>query len=288
MREDSLTLDSLGLDTLAIPLTAGADSPAVAVLPSYAAPDVPLGALPLRADSLREAHPGLDGTPLPYRLQADTGLSVLLLLCFLASAYALAHGKKYLMQQVRAFFYVRLRSNLFDGTTADDFRYSLVLFVQTLVLMGACSFGFFASQQPDLSASRAFPLLSVHVCTCLVYYLLKWLLYAFVGWIFLDKERLRAGQESYFVLLCCQGFAFFALLLSLVYFGLSPKVFLVFGLIIVIIAKILVFCKWVRLFLGNLYGLFGLILYFCALELLPGVVLFKALGEINQLFLLKL
>lgn len=288
MREDSLTLDSLGLDTLAIPLTAGADSPAVVVLPSYAVPDVPLGTLPLRADSLCEAHPGLDGIPLPYRLQADTGLSVLLLLCFLASAYALAHGKKYLMQQVRAFFYVRRRSNLFDGITADDFRYNLVLFVQTLVLMGVCSFCYFASLQPDLSVSRAFPLLCVHVATCLTYYLLKWLMYVFVGWIFLDKERLRIGQESYFVLLCCQGFTFFLLLLSLVYFGLSAKVFLISGLLIVIIAKILLFCKWAKLFFGNLYGLCSLFLYFCALELLPSVVLFKALGEINQLFLIKL
>ena len=62
----------------------------------------------------------------------------------------------------------------------------------------------------------------------------------------------------------------------------------IIGFILIIIAKILMFCKWLKLFFSNLYGLLYLIVYFCALEILPCFLLVQGLLQTNIILQLKL
>ena len=112
-------------------------------------------------------------------------------------------------------------------------------------------------------------LLGIYVGFCLVYFLLKWLLYMFLGWTFFDKNRTNMWLESYSSLIYYVGFALFPFVLFLVYFDLSFINLIIIGSIILIFTKILMFYKWIKLFFHQFGDLFLLILYFCALEIVP-------------------
>ena len=94
-------------------------------------------------------------------------------------------------------------------------------------------------------------LLGIYVGFCLAYFLLKWLLYMFLGWVFFDKNKTNIWLESYSTLIYYVGFALFPFVLFLVYFDLNLTNLVIIGLIILIFTKILMFYKWVKLFFIN-------------------------------------
>ena len=238
--------------------------------------------------SAQEVISGFEGTPIPYSPRTDDAIALTLLACFFLSSIALARGKKFLSQQVKDFVLHRERTSIFDSSTAADMRYLLVLVVQTCVLSGITFFNYFHDTSPALMNSVSpLLLLGIYVGSCLAYFLLKWLLYMFIGWTFFDKNRTNIWLESYSTLIYYAGFALFPFVLFLVYFDLSLTNLLIIGTIILIFAKILMFYKWIKLFFHQFGALFLLILYFCALEILPCLLLYQGMIQINNILLIK-
>ena len=238
--------------------------------------------------SAQEVISGFEGTPIPYSPRTDDAIALTLLACFFLSSIALARGKKFLSQQVKDFVLHRERTSIFDSSTAADMRYLLVLVVQTCVLSGITFFNYFHDTSPALMNSVSpLLLLGIYVGSCLAYFLLKWLLYMFIGWTFFDKNRTNIWLESYSTLIYYAGFAVFPFVLFLVYFDLSLTNLLIIGTIILIFAKILMFYKWIKLFFHQFGALFLLILYFCALEILPCLLLYQGMIQINNILLIK-
>ena len=231
---------------------------------------------------------GFEGTPIPYSPRTDDAIALTLLACFFLSSIALARGKKFLSQQVKDFVLHRERTSIFDSSTAADMRYLLVLVVQTCVLSGITFFNYFHDTSPALMNSVSpLLLLGIYVGSCLSYFLLKWLLYMFIGWTFFDKNRTNIWLESYSTLIYYAGFALFPFVLFLVYFDLSLTNLLIIGTIILIFAKILMFYKWIKLFFHQFGALFLLILYFCALEIVPCLLLYQGMIQMNNILLIK-
>ncbi|WP_278719177.1 DUF4271 domain-containing protein [Bacteroides caecimuris] len=238
--------------------------------------------------AVQEVDPGFEGTPISYSPRTDDAIALTLLACFLLSSIALARGKKFLSQQVKDFMLHRERASIFDSSTAADVRYLLVLVLQTCVLSGITFFNYFHDTCPALM-NHVSPLLllGIYVGFCLAYFLLKWLLYMFLGWTFFDKNKTNMWLESYSALIYYVGFALFPFVLFLVYFDLSLTNLVIIGSIILIFTKILMFYKWIKLFFHQLSGLFLLILYFCALEIVPCLLLYQVLIQINNILLIK-
>ena len=221
---------------------------------------------------------GFEGIPISYSPRTDDVIALTLLACFFLSSIALARGKKFLTQQVKDFVLHRERTSIFDSSTAADVRYLLVLVVQTCVLTGIVFFNYFHDTCPMLM-TKVSPLLllGIYVGFCLAYFLLKWLLYMFLGWV-----------ESYSTLIYYVGFALFPFVLFLVYFDLNLTNLVIIGLIILIFTKILMFYKWVKLFFHQLSAAFLLILYFCALEIIPCLLLYQGMIQVNNVLLIKI
>ena len=215
---------------------------------------------------------GFEGIPISYSPRTDDVIALTLLACFFLSSIALARGKKFLTQQVKDFVLHRERTSIFDSSTAADVRYLLVLVVQTCVLTGIVFFNYFHDTCPML----------------MTYFLLKWLLYMFLGWVFFDKNKTNIWLESYSTLIYYVGFALFPFVLFLVYFDLNLTNLVIIGLIILIFTKILMFYKWVKLFFHQLSAAFLLILYFCALEIIPCLLLYQGMIQVNNVLLIKI
>ena len=238
--------------------------------------------------AVQEVDSGFEGTPISYSPRTDDAIALTLLVCFFLSSIALARGKKFLSQQVKDFVLHRERTSIFDSSTAADVRYLLVLVLQTCVLSGITFLNYFHDTCPALMDHvSSLLLLGIYVGFCLAYFLLKWLLYMFLGWTFFDKNKTNIWLESYSALIYYVGFALFPFVLFLVYFDLSLTNLLIIGAIILIFTKILMFYKWIKLFFHQFSGLFLLILYFCALEIVPCLLLYQGMIQMNNILLIK-
>lgn len=238
--------------------------------------------------AVQEVDSGFEGTPISYSPRTDDAIALTLLACFFLSSIALARGKKFLSQQVKDFVLHRERTSIFDSSTAADVRYLLVLVLQTCVLSGITFLNYFHDTCPALMDHvSSLLLLGIYVGFCLAYFLLKWLLYMFLGWTFFDKNKTNVWLESYSALIYYVGFALFPFVLFLVYFDLSLTNLVIIGSIILIFTKILMFYKWIKLFFHQFSGLFLLILYFCALEIVPYLLLYQGMIQMNNILLIK-
>ena len=238
--------------------------------------------------AVQEVDSGFEGTPISYSPRTDDAIALTLLVCFFLSSIAMARGKKFLSQQVKDFVLHRERTSIFDSSTAADVRYLLVLVLQTCVLSGITFLNYFHDTCPALMDHvSSLLLLGIYVGFCLAYFLLKWLLYMFLGWTFFDKNKTNIWLESYSALIYYVGFALFPFVLFLVYFDLSLTNLVIIGSIILIFTKILMFYKWIKLFFHQFSGLFLLILYFCALEIVPCLLLYQGMVQINDVLLIK-
>ena len=238
--------------------------------------------------AVQEVDSGFEGTPISYSPRTDDAIALTLLACFFLSSIALSRGKKFLSQQVKDFVLHRERTSIFDSSTAADVRYLLVLVLQTCVLSGITFLNYFHDTCPALMDHvSSLLLLGIYVGFCLAYFLLKWLLYMFLGWTFFDKNKTNIWLESYSALIYYVGFALFPFVLFLVYFDLSLTNLVIIGSIILIFTKILMFYKWIKLFFHQFSGLFLLILYFCALEIVPCLLLYQGMIQMNNILLIK-
>lgn len=237
---------------------------------------------------VQEVKTGFEGTPISYSPRTDDAIALTLLFCVFLSSFALFRCKKFLTQQVKDFLLYRERTSIFDSSTVTDVRYLIVLVFQTCVLAGITFFNYFHDVSPALT-NQLPPLLvlGVYVGLCLGYFLLKWLLYMFLGWVFFDKSRTNIWLEAYSTLVYYLGFTLFPFVLFLVYFDLSLTNLVLIGGIILIFTKMLMFYKWVKLFFHQSGTLLLLILYFCALEIVPCLLLYQGMVQINNILLIK-
>ena len=231
---------------------------------------------------------GTEGIPIPYSPRMDDAVAAILLGCFFLSAYVLSRSRKFLLQLVKDFLLHRERTSIFATSTAADMRYLLLLILQTCVLSGVFFFDYFNDIRPDLVIHiPPFLLLSIYIGICLTYLFVKWLVYSFLGWIFFDGSRVSLWLESYSTLLYYLGLALFPFVLFIVYFDLPLQITVIVGLILLVFTKILMLYKWIKLFCNNLYGYFLLILYFCALEIVPCIMLYVGMVQLNDYLIIN-
>ena len=230
-----------------------------------------------------------EGIPLPYSPRTDDVITTLLLCCFFVSAYVLSRNRKFLFQLMNDFLLHRERTSIFTVSTASDMRSLLLLILQACVLAGMCIFSYSNNSQPEI-VRHIHPsvLMGIYTGVCLSYLFLKWVLYSFLGWIFFDETKTSLWMESYFALLYYLGFALFPFVLFIVYFELSLHFILIIGLILGVFIKILMLYKWIKLFCHDLHGYLLLIVYFCALEIMPCFALCQGVLQLNDYLTIKI
>ena len=71
------------------------------------------------------------------------------------------------------------------------------------------------------------------------------------------------------------------------FFDLNVTFLVSIGCVLVIFTKILMFYKWLKLFSCNIYGVFLLILYFCALEIVPCLIVYQGMIQLNNVLIIN-
>lgn len=117
--------------------------------------------------------------------------------------------------------------------------------------------------------------------------LFKWGSYNFVNWVFFEKEQSKAWIQTYFDLLSAQCFLLLPIILFIIYFRPDVIISNILIAFTLISAKILLFYRGFRNFFNQSYGFLHFILYFCALEMVPLLLLAKGILYMNQIVILN-
>jgi hypothetical protein len=225
----------------------------------------------------------LKGNPLPYSPRHDDVIVVLLFACFFLSAYVLARGSKLLLLLLKDFLLHRERISIFAASGVNGTRYFFLLIVQLCLLSALCCYVYLADLHPELMTDgSSFFFITIYALLFALYLLVKRILYVFVGWVFIEGNKIELWITSYATLLYYSGLLLFPLTLCFVYFQIPLLITVIFLVSLFIIAKILIFYKWIKLFCSNIVQCVVLILYFCALEIVPCIILYKGIVELND------
>ena len=232
---------------------------------------------------------GMAGEPLPYLIQSDWIVTTLMFCCILLVSFVVSKEKKYLLQQLKSFFVTRERSSMFDETNVIDTRYTLLLTFHTCILLGFSIYHYLSNHTPALFETIPHASLLGGLIGSMVAYLsIRCMLYSFINWIFFQKASNSEWMTSFFNLFIWLGILLLPLLLVIIYFDISSQTacYLLGGLII--FAKITLFWKCFCNFFEKIHGAFHLILYFCALEILPDLLFWKGMELLSNNLILNL
>ena len=232
---------------------------------------------------------GMVGEPLPYLLRSDGMITCILFLCLAVVSFVLVKEKKYLFHQLKSLLSTRERASMFDDVTVADVRYTILLLLNTCVLLGLCIYFYLSETLPELFTVKPHGnLLFGFTLSLIVFLFLKWVSYKSINWVFFQKTRNVIWISTYFNVMVWLGLLLLPIVLLVVYFALSLQTAFYFIVTLIIFTKIALFCKCFVNFFGKIYGLVHLILYFCALEILPDLILWKGIGILSNNLILNI
>ena len=224
-----------------------------------------------------------------YNPRGDDGIAIILLLSFFISAVLIGKNKKGIVQRIRDFFLNKERSSLFSQGLASQSALIVYFSIQTALLLGVFFLNFFYDLHINfIDDNNSLIILGIYTLIIGIYLLLKQVIYRFIAWMFFDSKQHELWLISYNTLLAFFSFILYPSLLFIIYFDLEFHYVILLGLSLFFIMKLVMFYKWIYLFLNDIYGLLRLFLYFCALEILPCLIVYQGLVQVNNQIIIKL
>lgn len=230
---------------------------------------------------------GLLSDSRPYLLRRDDGVVGILLVCLLAVMVIFSNSRKFIKSRLQGFFLNRVgQKEFFSVEIGSEVRHAVFLYMLGGLLAGLLFFIYTQSAR-DMFMVQVSPhlLLGVYVAICWAYLGAKQLTYLFVNWVFFNKERRVAWTKSYSFLISSESVLLFPLALIAVFFNLPVHELMIYSCFLVGLVRIFLFYKTFCIFFSKIHGLLHLIVYFCALEMLPLCGLWQALIYTNDILL---
>lgn len=236
-----------------------------------------------QTDSLHstEAPVGLSGKEMPVSASTDSWVITLMILTFALVAASYKRGEKYLYRIFKAIFKLKERNSLFDDTTINETQLRIALLFLTFVTEGLALY--YGLLQPAIkSAESIFPAVLLCITICGTSYLLQRGIYALLGNIFSDNAKTKKFNECFISVNLVIGLFLSPIILLMMfipeieYIGLWTSVFLY------ILARLTIAYKGVRIFSPGAFGLLYIILYLCALEIVPLLWVEKAIPSLYK------
>lgn len=224
-----------------------------------------------------------------YNPRGDDGIAIILLLSFFISAVLIGKNKKGIVQRIRDFFLNKERSSLFSQGLASQSALIVYFSIQTALLLGVFFLNFFYDLHINfIDDNNSLIILGIYTSIIGIHLLFKQVIYRFIAWMFFDSKQHELWLISYNTLVAFFSFILYPSLLFIIYFDLEFNYVILLGLSLFFIMKLVMFYKWINLFLNDIYGLLRLFLYFCALEILPCLIVYQGLVQVNNQIIIKL
>lgn len=226
------------------------------------------------------------GESQPYLLRADDGVAGALLLLFISCLMIAVYAKRYLGNTIKHFFEKKRHNTIFEDSDDAQMRGRSLLVLQAAVALGILLFNHFHAD--TLSSLERIPtliLLGANIAICYILLLGKIFIYNSVNRTLFSPEQRRSWHEGYVLILMCAGLLLMPVAILSLYSQIDVNTQLRFVILIGIFCEILLFYKTFRTFFNNGLGYLHLILYFCALEITPYLILWSISTYTNQIII---
>ena len=231
----------------------------------------------LQADTLGDSY-GIEGDAILQNIHGDDVITALLLCSFILAVIAFSKTAGFMLWQLRNFFYLphEGRSEVKETTSEARSLCYLVLLSSTVISL----LYYFHTMQIEGETyllDSPYQLLAVFFGWVLACFCLKYTLYLWVDSVFFGSKRNVHWMRSYIFLFILEGILLSPLLFAQLYFDLSIETVEFYFIFVLIIVKILTFYRCYIIFFCQNVVRVQIILYFCALEIVPLIALWAGM-----------
>ena len=228
---------------------------------------------------LRGGRSGVAGDPVPYTVHSDNLLTGLLLLCLIMVVVTFSSVKDFLVRQAKSFFYFSHDVASEMSETAVELRFQFFLVLLSCLL---CSLLFYFYTLYFIGETfilrSPYYLILIYWGIFIAYYVLKVLLYSITNLVLFDSKRNKQWMRSFLFIVSSEGVLMFPIMMVKGYFDISMFSASVYVAVVLIIIKILTIYKCYNIFFNRNVVKLQIILYFCALEMVPFLLLWSVLN----------
>ncbi len=233
-----------------------------------------------QSDSLSSAGGGVVGISRTHSESFSSWTAMSLVVLTVMVFVIMYRQRQYVAYRLRDFF---SRDELYSFSRPQAVSNNYFA-MGSMLLLTCCSLGLIVSGLPMYYPSvgqlgSGFSLGLKVAWWSLVFFLLKGLVYVVVNWVFFRDEQNVRWVSSYFFLTGVFSFLLYPFSLIELYAGLSRKLLTVILLFVFISYEILLFYKLIVNFRAKRYGYLLIFLYFCAVELLPALLVWQKIRQ---------
>lgn len=270
---------SPGHDTLSLPARAKGRSPLDVSLPLYYREGFFTGDT-LFHPELGGGRYGVAGDPVPETMRADDTVTIALLACFVITITATSRSLKFIARQAKGLLRPTADGRADVTETSAEVRFQLFLTVQTCLLLALLQYSYTTNFiATTFTLASPYQLMGIFLGAFAAYFAAKALLYTAVNLTFFSRRANRLWLKSQLFITSAEGVMLFPVVLLMVYFDLPARSVAYSVTFVLIIVKILTFHKCRTIFFRHTNSFLQIILYFCALEIVPLAALWGALVE---------
>lgn len=219
---------------------------------------------------LTGGRPGIAGDPVPYTVRSDDAIACMLLFCFILAVTAFAHSRQAILQQLRDFFYIPRTDKTSSNESGNSLLFHLFLSIQTCLLLAITYYFYITNYVSDTFVLDApYELTSIFFGVFVAYFASKIVIYKLMNLIFFRSKKSRQWTWTFTFITALEGIALFPAVILQVYFNLPMQNVVYYFIFILILTKILTFYKCWVIFFRQIGVFLQIILYLCALEIVP-------------------
>ena len=226
---------------------------------------------------------GVAGDPVPYSIHNDSVITSILLAFFILVVIAIANIHEFIVRQFKNFFYIPREGTSEMTETGTELRIQVFMVFLSSLLLSLLFYFYTIHYIGDTFVLESqYHLIAVYLVLMIVYFTAKVILYSVVNSVFFDSKRKQHWFKTLLFISSMEGLILFPAVLLQTYFDMSEKNVILYFTIVLFFVKILTFFKcYVVFFRRNVVKL-QIILYFCALEMVPLLAFWGALDYVTD------
>ena len=223
------------------------------------------------------------GDPLPYSIGTDSWVITIYIVCLLLMMVAFSSSGKFFRRHLKGFFHYEKARVTTVPDTKTEVRGLWLLGLNTVVVFGLGCYLFVNRQEAEHFLFLPHQVqLFAFIGGVLLYFLLKVCAYVFIDWVFFDSKKNLQWHKSLLLLTALEGVLLYPVVLAFPYVSIPVEIIFIYVGIVIILSKMATFYKSFIIFFRRRGSLLQIFLYFCALEMMPLVVLYGVMAFFNE------
>jgi hypothetical protein len=226
---------------------------------------------------------GEAGIPIPYTPANDDAIIGMLCASFMLLLIVFACSRQIILYRLKRFFYVPHSDKLTTVEKVSGFYLLPLLDLVTCLLLSILFlFNINNVISEPMVVETSYGLVAIFFSVFTAYFMVKMIAYNLVNVAFFDGKKCQQWNGDFILITALEGAALFPMAVVQVYYEPSVQNTVYYLVFILILVKILTFYKCWILFFRQISVVLQIILYLCALEIIPLLALWGSLVLITN------